>query len=459
MNRREFFRHALTLGLGGRLAPNAQAQSKPQPAKGVTGGRFLTINLLVRVNQIEAGKGRNLGADESQWHTLDAVRRLREAIARAVPSAKVGWGFSPLALTDPRDNYRAIRDYALQCHAERGDEPTLTVGGFFANMHNTREEVDRDVADGLATLSDWVGGAYRPRFVIAGFLSAANQRTLSERHGVRACQGHMWSQHAIDLGDSDGSIAYPYYPSSEHALKPAQGRADQVDCLNLDGWTVDFLAARRAGTGPGYNSRLGIGPIEALYQGNMPIAQGLFQMMETASTHYDRGYRLNGFGWCTLAWEVSLIEQFGDRTPEFERFLREAIGQWDDLRVVPMGEFAEAFRREHPDNASLVYRFVQRGTGVFGSDAELEIRWHMDRRLRLAILRDWTERTPWRVIDLTRYDLHAQEPDRPQRDWSLMNRINQKGLRPQDRPIPFDELDPSDKDYAREAYEGLLRID
>ncbi|HCD99737.1 MAG TPA: DUF3863 domain-containing protein [Armatimonadetes bacterium] len=458
MNRREFFRQAFTLGLGSKL-PGPGPQAKPKPVGGVTGGRFLTINLLVRVNQIEAGRGKNLGEDESRWHTLDNVRKLREAIARAVPGAKVGWGFSPLALTDPRDNYRAIREYALECHAEKGDEPTLTIGGFFANMHNTREEVDRDIADGLAALADWVGGAYKPRFAIAGFLSAANLKTLADKHGVRACQGHMWSQHAIDLGDSDGSIAYPYYPSTEHSLKPAQGKADRIDCLNLDGWTVDFLAARRAGTGPGFNSRLGLGPIEALYQGNMPIAQGLFEMMETASAHYDRGFQLNGFGWCTLAWEASLLGQFGDRTPEFEKFLREAAARWDGLRVVSMGEFAEAFRREYKDNSGLVYRFLQRGTGVFGSDAELEIRWHMDRRLRLAILRDWTERSPWKVIDLTRYDLPAKEPERPQRDWSLMNRINQKGLRPQDKPRPFEELAPEDREYAREAYEGLLKID
>ena len=78
----------------------------------------------------------------------------------------------------------------------------------------------------------------------------------------------MWrtrdlEQHNIDGGGADGSPSYPFYPSTEHFCKPAQGKSDFIDCVNLDGWTMDFICARRSGqTGhgiDGYNSRRGVG--------------------------------------------------------------------------------------------------------------------------------------------------------------------------------------------------------
>lgn len=60
-------------------------------------------------------------------------------------------------------------------------------------------------------------------------------------------QGNIWSQYAIDGQDGDGSIIYPYYPSKEHFCKPAQNDNDFIDCINLDGWTVDFVAGRMQG--------------------------------------------------------------------------------------------------------------------------------------------------------------------------------------------------------------------
>jgi hypothetical protein len=91
---------------------------------------------------------------------------------------------------------------------------------------------------------------------------------------------------------------------------------------------------------------------------------------------------------------------------------------------------------------SLDYRFVMLGSGVRGSEPEKEIRWFMNKDFRLALLRDWKSNAQEKIIDFTRYDLKAQEPedpqqDRPTRNWSLFNRLNQKGVRPQDKPIDF----------------------
>ena len=129
--------------------------------------------------------------------------------------------------------------------------------------------------------------------------------------------------------------------------------------------------------------------------------------------------------------------------------------QWPDTRFVSFGEFGEIWRAAHPTNEDWSYNFLERGSGLGDSYNNLEIEWFMNRHLRLATVRDWHhEGSPKRVIDLTRYDLPAKEPadpdpQHPAKDWSLMNRINQKGLRPQDRPVLFRELAREDQEYVR----------
>ena len=59
------------------------------------------------------------------------------------------------------------------------------------------------------------------------------------------------------------------------------------------------------------------------------------------------------------------------------------------------------------------------------------------------------------MIDFTRYDLPAQEPQELTRNWSLMNRLNQKGIRPQDRPAAFAELPEEDRRIIRVRYPDL----
>jgi hypothetical protein len=120
-----------------------------------------------------------------------------------------------------------------------------------------------------------------------------------------------------------------------------------------------------------------------------------------------------------------------------------------------LGDFGQIWRQEHRTNDDIDYRFRQRGTGIGGSDAELEIRWFMNKQFRLALLRDWRRDEPEEVIDFTRYDLPAQEPQELTRNWSLMNRLNQKGIRPQDRPAAFAELSEEDRRVIRGRYPDL----
>jgi hypothetical protein len=436
-SRRELLKAAAATGTGLMMPALSLARGTQPAATRAVGGellgkRVLTFNSVIRVNQIEVTRNKNAGVDENDRHTPANVRAFRDAFAKGWPGGRMTWALSWHALQDARPNYREIRRMVRGYHEQYGDDVTFIPGGFFANAYNSREQVNRDLHDALQMVGDIVGNRYRPASVVAGFLAADNLRYLAEREGIHVCQGNIWSQYAIDNQDGDGSICYPYYPSREHFCKPAQRPADFIDCVNLDGWTCDFLAARREGFKEGFNSRMGVGPIETI--GAFGPEKGLRQMLATTAVHFDEGFRLNGFGWVTNCWEISLVPQIG-HLETLTAWLEGIRGRWPESRCVTQGEFGLTWRAHLRSNDDLRYRFVQRGTGIGGSDANLEIRWFMNKAFRLALLRDWRANGPERVIDFTRYDLPAREPADETRRWSLMGGINQKGTRPQDVPV------------------------
>ena len=450
------------------------AEETPPTAKSggmkLMGNRFFTFSTVVRVRQIETSRDEAHGPDESGIHTPREARIFREAIAEAWPGSRITWAFSWLALNDQRPDYQELRQLVASYHRQFGDEITFIPGGFFANMYNTREQVNRDLRDGLRLVSQMVGDGYRPKSVIAGFLAAENLRYLAEEEGIHVCQGNIWSQYAVDNGDGEGSVCYPYYPSREHFCKPARDARDFIDIVNLDGWTVDFICARIPGRrmvdGVMHRSRQGVGPIETVL--GLGTELGTRSMIGTTATHFDDGFRRNGFGWVNCIWELGLVEArkiygYGGRNgmDGLRIWFTETRKRWPDTKFITQGEFGLLWREHFKDNSGIDYRFVHRGTGVAGSDPDLEIRWFMNKDFRLALLRNVKENTPEKAIDFTRYDLPAVEPADPEpgkhsRNWSLMNRLNQKGTRPQDQPVALGELTAEEQTLIKSRYPELF---
>ncbi len=413
------------------------------------GNRFLTFNTVIRVNQIEVSRNKNVGEDERKLHTPDRVITFREAIAAGFPGARITWAFSWLALQDTSDNYRKIRELVAGYHRQYGDEITFIPGAYFANAYNSIDQVNKDLHEGLAKVSEMVGSNYRPLSVVAGFLSSKNQEYLANVEGVHVCQGNIWSQYAIDNQDGDGSVSYPFYPSKEHFCKPAQGKDDFIDCVNLDGWTMDFLAARRTGFAEGFNSRMGVGPIETI--GKYGPETGLDEMMHTTAIHFDKGFELNGFAWVTNCWELCLPYDVSN----LAQWLKEIKKRWPDVKCITQGEFGMIWRKHYRTN-SFNYRFEEKGSGIGGSDADKEIRWFMNDKFRLALLRD-LKTNKEEVIDFTRYDLKAKEPESgTTRNWSLMGEINQKQTRAQDKPVLLKNLPEEVKSEIKKVYPELM---
>jgi uncharacterized protein DUF3863/uncharacterized protein DUF3864 len=449
--RRKFLSGAA--GSGALLALSRLGESPLAYGAGMSAlqGRFVTHVSVVRVNQIEVTPNRSIGDDEAPDNHPDHIRSRREAFAHGCPDGKMTWAISWLALIDTRQEYKDARRLLVSYHEQYGDEITFIPGGYFAPMYDTREHIRTTIHKALQLISEMVGNGYRPQCVVAGFMDAENMRFLAAEEGIHVCQGQIWSQHGIDNGDGDGGICYPYYPSREHYLKPAQGTADFIDCVCLDGWTCDFLAARRNGFEGGFNSRMGVGPIETVQ--NLGEQAGRKEMMDTTAMHFDQGHALNGFGWVTGIWEVSV-----GHDKDLTWWLQAVKSRWPDTQVMTEGAFGMEWRKHTPDNASLDYRFDAKGTGAPGSEKELEIRWFMNREFRLALLNNWRTDSPASVIDFTRYDLQVHEPEVLRREWSLMNVLNQKGTRPQDKPIRLGQLPLEDQRRIYARYPALKKL-
>ena len=428
------------------------ATPKSQKTDLLKGHRFLTFNTVIRVNQIEVARDKNVGEDERALHTPSKVIQFRSAIEAGFPGARITWAFSWLALHDSSPEYTKIRELVVGYHYKYGDEITFIPGAYFANAYNSTEQVNRDLHDGLAKVTEITGKGYRPTSVVAGFLSAPNLEYLANNENIHVCQGNIWSQYAIDNQDGDGSVCYPYYPSREHFCKPAQGQADRIDCVNLDGWTMDFLAARRAGGAGGFNSRMGVGPIETLHKYGEDI--GVKEMLHSTAIHFDRGYELNGFAWVTNCWEICLPINLSGLT----KWLSEIKKRWPDTEFITQGDFGLIWREQYKNN-DFNYRFEEIGSGIGGSDAGMKIRWLMNKTFRLALLSPEKKEAEEVVIDFTQYDLKAEEPvSASTRNWSLMGEINQKQTRPQDKPVPLKNLGKESKLVIQKIYPDLLKV-
>lgn len=245
---------------------------------------------------------------------------------------------------------------------------------------------------------------------------------------------------SIDGQDGDGSICYPYYPSREHFCKPAQDESDFIDCLNFDGWTVDFVAARLAGdfteNGVRYVSRMGVGPLETLHTFGNEI--GLAQMKDTTSVHFcDLNLEYNPFAWVTNNYEIGEVQQWKDKgcLETFSRWIAWIKQTWPDAECPTLASLVHSIRTEHKNNDTLKYRFHQTGSGLGASYAGQEITWYMNKKFRLGLLKEAGQEY---VFDYADYTREYREPVTPgERNWTLWGELNQKQTRPQDKPVPL----------------------
>jgi thioredoxin-related protein len=438
-------------------------------------GRYINLMTAVRIQSWENTRTRKHGQNmERHKHTPEIALKMRKSLAEAFPQARITWAWSWGALTDKEQNYVELRKLMAQFVKEYGDEMTFWPGVDFANKFNTQEQCKKDLHEALELVSQMVGNGYRPKSVIAGHMSVESMKFLAENEGIHTVQGQIWSQFQIDGQDGDGGIIYPYYPSKDHFLKPAQGPRggdDFVDMVNIDGWTVDFFAARLRGMGKDYNSRVGIGPIETICYYGPKL--GLKEMMHTSDIHFnDQAVAANGYGFLTAIWELTLFEWLDPNyLPSWIKAMR---AKYPDTQMLTTGEFGDLWRKHNPDNSRINLKFVERGndmpsqedgrmicpkyrfdTPVFRPDTE--IRWYFNKDFRFATIQNWKENGPKLVMDYTRYNQPYKEPSGNviERHWDILDIINQKESRPQDKPKHFAELPQEEQQKILKRYPEL----
>ncbi len=440
---------AVLLFLGSVFATFARGQDT---TLSLMNNRFLTFSVVIRDYQVEHTRTDFNGDDERPYHTPAIVQGMSDAFRAGWPGGRMTWLFSWRALFDESADYTQIRALVKRYHDQYGDEVTFIDGGYFPNVYNSREQINRDMRDALVRIAQFMGNGYRPASIVTGMLPAACQKYLADSLDIHVVQGQIWSQYAIDNGDDDGAISYPYYPSQEHMLKPSRAAADFIDVVNLDAWTCDFLTSHGM-----VNSRMGVGPIETL--GALGQATGIKEMLGTMAMHFDTGFALNKFAFVTSVWEEVLnSSRYNIKNAALTEWLDSARARWPTARAVTEGEFGLAWRRHFKDNGGIDYRFRARGTGIQGSDSNQVIRWYMNRDFRLAVLREVRQNdSDAKVIDYTRYDTLAKEPIKVGvRNWSLMNVLNMKQTRPQDRPVHFNRLPDVERRKILARYPELI---
>lgn len=439
--------------------PQVPPAFSPEPLK----GRYLTFMVGVRANVWEMTRPRFHGTwMERHMHSPENALKMRKSLAESFPGARMTWAWSWHALSDQEPNYVELRKLMSQFHKEYGDEITLWQGIYFGDRFNTVEQSKKDLHEGLQLVSKMIGDGYRPKSVIAGIMSVEVMKFLAESEGIHVVQGQIWSQFNVDGQGGDGGIIYPYYPSRDHYLKPAQGSReseDFLDVVNVDGWSVDFFAARNDGGG----SRDGVGPLETNGGYGLGPEYGLKQMMHVTDVHFnDEAIERNGFGFIPDIWEMSIFSWIDPQyLPNWMRAIR---AKYPDTQVLTLGEFGELWRKHNPDNSRINLQFVERGNGQMPSPEEgkkinpryhhrpdlfcpdQEIRWYFNRDFRFATIQNWKENGPTLVLDYTRYNQPYHEPSGNVVDlhWDLMDLVNQKRSRPQDRDRPFSSL-PSEE--------------
>jgi hypothetical protein len=434
-------------------------------------GRYLAFMSAVRLFPYECTRSRSHGwGMEDKICTPALALKARTALAEGFPGARMTWAWSWGALNAQSANYVELRALMAQFHKQYGDEITYWPGVYFEDKFNTIEQSKKDLHEGLALASQMVGDGYRPKSVIAGIMSTEVMKFLAENEGIHVVQGQIWSQFNVDGQGGDGGIIYPYYPSRNHYLKPAQGSredADFLDVVNVDGWSVDFFAARNNGSG----SRDGVGPLETHGGYGLGNEYGMKELMHVTDVHFnDEAIKRNGFGFIPVVWELVVFEWVNKSY--LVNWLSAIRAKYPDIQVLTLGEFGELWRQHNPDNSRINLQFVERGNGEMPSPEEgkkinpiykyradlfcpeQEIRWYFNRDFRFATIQNWKDNGPKLVLDYTRYNQPYQEPSGNVVDthWDLMDLVNQKQTRAQDRSRAFSSLPPEEQQRILKWY-------
>jgi hypothetical protein len=198
--------------------------------------------------------------------------------------------------------------------------------------------------------------------------------------------------------------------------------------------------------------------------------------MHTSDIHFnDKAVAANRYGFLTAIWELTLFEWLDPNyLPTWIKAIRE---KYPDTQMLTTGEFGDLWRTHNPDNSRINLKFVERGNDMPSEEEgkkitpkyrfhppifcpEMEIRWYFNKDFRFATIQNWKENSPKLVMDYTRYNRPYKEPSGNviERHWDILDIINQKESRPQDKPMPLSELPAEEQAKILKWYPELNEL-
>ena len=326
------------------------------------------------------------GTRQTSAITLANVQDLVAAYTAAFPGIHLTWNLDDGALDDSTGSWGWLRSYVADRVANHGDAAAYWRKFGFPG---TDPATENSIMDSYMPKVQALGG---PSLASGWYIPVSTLAHLRSSYGVKTVWGQCWSQHNVDGFSGDGSPNCPYFPSSNHALIPAQVPADALDVLVCDNYSQDFFGAK-------VGARTTIDPADA---GGVASAEKIAHLylddaytpgdIRWISHHTQVDYYYSAANSAALANLKSLISWLGSTYPT--------------MKAVNLDEFGTAWRARYPTNS---WAIAQSQTDPGGSGDT--IYWLHTAKARRGLY--VTSGGTMSLLDLTRYSDSTVQPATP----------------------------------------------
>lgn len=383
---------------------------------------------------------------DSPRTTVTNAQELVDAFRAAYPTGRLMWSLNDVVLSSSDAQYVALRSYVASQVTAHGDGAALWVGYLASNAMNPTQA--RSWAATYLPLVATATGYTGPVTAISWHMPAPFIQWLRDTYDVRTVIGQVWSTGNVDNYWGDGSPNFPYYPSKNCTLMPAQDEANRIDVVNVDCISQGFWEAQLDSV----SGRITVHPVDAVTL--LRIKQITDEYLAFPG---DFQYVTNvvELDWLNDTTSVDLRVYSGGQLVAKQRFkdwLAWLPGAHPDLVPVRLDEFGAAYRALYSTNSWAVVQ-----SGANPADPTQTIHWSFTARRRVAVRKDGST---VRALDWTPYSDAYVEPVPPVNDWTLPQRVSEKTATAQQPTnpslvIPYRELqqlyrgDPALLSYAR----------
>ena len=338
-------------------------------------------------------------------------------------STHITWLLDHPVLAKRHDLKTAVMEFS----DKYGDEVTLF--NYSDPIRFDQETLNRRMDECIEELARLTGRA--PTAIGSWVLNSATAGHAVKKHSIRTAIGQVWEQLGVDGYSGVGSINGPYYPSKRHFMLPAQAEDDLLDIVILDAVSCDMIDTRIPKT-----ARTTIHP----WDSHLTAFDAAPVQRHITAAYLKHNLAKNPFGWLVNTVELDWMFQAYltyNKNGELRRLQHEWLTwlyeTFSEASFSTLTEFRNYFRKEHPDNSRVIYRFEQ--NSIF--NPQHNCYWFFSRNFRCCVeytdeesgselivldSKDFREQGQWADgYDTACYN-HAAYPEEKVRTTPVINR-------------------------------------